>query len=367
MHPLTLFTALTVLAPAAPPEVKVSQPVVQQVTDYEDFTGRVTADTVEVRARVSGYVVKAPFRPGSEVKRGDLLFEIDPRPYQAEVAKAEAEVARAQSHLKRLDADLERAKTLAKTGNVTREELDRATADKEEGEAAARVAKAALDSTRLLLDFTRVTAPIDGKAGRAQVTPGNLVREGETALTTIVSTDPVFADFDVDERTYLGLRKALGDGKGGKGVELPALLAVADEDGFPHRGKVDFIDNRVDPSKGTVQFRSVFPNPKGELVPGLFARVRVQVGEPYRGLLVTEDALGSKQGEKVVWVVNEKGIVEVRKVTLGPRHGELRVVKEGLTENDWVVVGNPDKAEPGTEVKTRRVEMPGAPRPDKKP
>jgi RND family efflux transporter MFP subunit len=375
MHPLTLFTALTVLAPAAPPEVKVSQPLVQQVSDFEDFTGRLTAaESVELRARVSGYVVKTPFRPGSEVKRGDLLFEIDPRPYQAEVLKAEAEVTRAQAHLKRLTADLERVKALAGTGNVSREELDRAAADKEEGEAVVRVARAALDSAKLNLDFTRVTAPIDGKVGQALVTPGGLVREGETALTTIVSSGPVYADFDVDERTYLALRKALRDGKGGKDAELPALLGVAGEDDFPHRGKVDFIDNRVDPNKGAVRFRAVFPNPKDELVPGQFARVRLQLGE-HRALLVAKAALtlGQAGGTGSTWtadyvlVVDEKGTVERRKVTLGLRMGELREIKEGLTEKDWVIVENPDKAKDGTEVKVRRVEMPGAPPPDKKP
>jgi RND family efflux transporter MFP subunit len=371
MHPLTLFTALSVLAPAAPPEVKVSQPLVQQVTDYEDFIGRVTADTVEVRARVSGYVIKAAFRPGSEVKRGDLLFEIDPRPYQAEATKAEAEVARAMAHLKRLTADLERAKKLAGLGNVTPEELDRAVADKDEGEAAARVAKAAMDAARLQLESTRVTAPLDGKVGQALVTPGNLVREGDTLLATIVSTNPVYADFDVDERTYLTMRKALSGDKGGKDAEVPALLGVGDEKDFPRRGKVDFIDNRVDPSKGTIRFRAVFANPKDELVPGLFARVRVPTGEPHPALLVTEEAVsvppipGPDTSAHVV-VVGDKGIAEHRKVTLGPRLGTLRVIKEGLTEKDWVIVEKPDKVKDGTELKPRRVEMPGAP-PDKKP
>jgi RND family efflux transporter MFP subunit len=342
-------------AAAAPPEVDVIQPLTRDVVDYEDFTGRTeAAQAVTLRARVSGYLIKAAFQEGAKVKQGDLLFEIDPRGYQADVDRAKAELARAEAHLKRVAAELERAKALLPKGNISREEFDKITGDREEAQASVAVARASLEAARLQLDFSHVPAPINGKIGRRLLDPGNLVKADDTPLAVLVSTDPVYAFFDVDERSYLRLARALQQGK--TKADPPVTMGLADEEGFPHNGKVDGVNNQADPTTGTIRFRAVFPNPQGLLIPGLFVRIRLATSSPYKALLVPDPAVGTRDGEKYLLVVNSKNVVERRAVKVGARQDDLRVVNEGLTANDQVIVRGLQRVRPGMTVKPKKVD-----------
>jgi RND family efflux transporter MFP subunit len=347
---------------AAPPEVKVVRPVSRDVTDFQAFTGRTEATTtVELRPRVSGYLTKVTFKDGAEVKKGDLLFEIDPRPYRLEVEKAEAGLTLAQSQIKQAEAEYARAKALAEKNVASREELDKAAAARDEANARAGIAKAGLDAARLTLDFTKITAPISGRIGRSLLDAGNVVKADETRLATLVSEGDVYVYFDVDERTLLRLRKE-GKLKAGKGLAMPVTAAVGDEKDYPRKGLVDFVDTQVDPTKGTIRARAVLPNADGVLTPGLFVRLRVLLGEPYKVLLVPERAIQTHQGQRFVLLVNEKNIVEERPVTLGRREGELVAIKDGLKAEDRVIVSGVEKLRKGMVVKPR--EEPTGSRPD---
>jgi RND family efflux transporter MFP subunit len=335
---------------AEPPEVRVSLPVARQVADVADFTGRADAAArVELRARVSGYLVKVLFKDGADVKEGDVLFDIDPRPYQAELDKAEARLTLSVSRLKRAEADLKRAKALLANRAISQEEFDRFAADRDEAEAAVGGARADREAARLTLGFTKVTAPIAGRIGRRLLDAGNVVKADDTALATLVTQDPLYACFDIDEATLVRVRKAVQEGKL-KGAVL-VTVGLAGEEGFPHQGLVDFVDNHVDPATGTVHARVVLPNADGLLSPGMFARVRLPVGGPYPSLLVPQAAVASDQGRKYVYVVNGQDVVESRTVTLGPREGELVAVKEGLKAGDRVVVGGLHGLRPGMAVR----------------
>jgi multidrug efflux system membrane fusion protein len=324
----------------APPEVAVVKPPVRQVADQEEFTGRTeAASAVDVRARVTGRLDKVHFKDGSEVKEGELLFEIDPRLYRAELARAEAALAEGEARLKRLDADLKRMKALLDRGAVGREEYEKLLGDRSEAEATLAAARAALQIAKLNLEYATVKAAISGRIGRRLVDVGNLVRADETVLAAIVSEKPAYVVFEVDDRTVLRLRRAVRDGKvkGATDPGLPVAVGLADEDGFPHRGRLDFMDNRVDPERGTLLMRATLPNSDGLIMPGLFARVRLTVGEPSRALLVPEEAVLKEEGQASVLVVGDKGVLESKKVVLGPRVGRLRAVREGLGEDDRVV------------------------------
>jgi RND family efflux transporter MFP subunit len=347
--------------PAAPagPEVTVSQPLAREVTDHEDFTGRVEpVQSVEVRARVGGMLDKVDVRAGSAVKQGDLLFEIDPRPYQLELEKADAELHRAEAHLKRASADLERAKALLAKQAIGREDFDRIEAERTEAEPAVQVAKAARELAQLNVSFTKVTAPIAGKIGRLPLGAGNLISADATPLGTIVSTDAVYVAFDVDERTAVRLARMKREGKADGDADLPVQMAVATEKDYPRRGKVAFVDNHVDPATGTIRWQAIFPNPDGTLLPGMHARIRLTLGAPYKALLVPEAAVGTDQGQNYLYVVTDKNIVERRTVKLGPRHDGLQVVEEGLTAGEWVIVKSAPGVEPGKTVKPKKVPLP---------
>jgi RND family efflux transporter MFP subunit len=349
-HSLCLPLAFAFLSSAAadPPAVPVSRPVSRDVADFAEFAGRTAASkSVEVRGRVSGFLTKVAFKDGSEVKEGDLLFEIDPRPYQADLEKAQAGVSVAQARLKQADVEYQAARALAGQKTVGPAELDRAAGRREEAEAGLRSARAALEAARLTLSFTKVQAPMSGRIGRRLLDPGNLVKADETPLATLVAPDPLYVYFDLDERTLLRLEKGKTLGT------APVAVGLAGEDGFPHRGVIDFLDNRVDPDKGTVRVRAVLPNRSGRLRPGQFARVRMATSEPYRALLVPRSAVVTDGDRKFVYVVNAKGVVEARPVTLGPREGELVAVKGRLKEADRVVVGELRGLRAGTAVKTR--------------
>jgi RND family efflux transporter MFP subunit len=270
-------SVLLLAAPAgtiADPADAKPPPAGRQLPDHVDYTGRTEAvATVELRARVSGYLVKAAFKDGAEVKQGDLLFEIDPRPYQAELDRADAAVTLAQAQLKQAQAELNRAKALLDRAVIAREEYDKIVGQVQVAEAGVKAAAAGREVAALNLSWTKLTAPIAGRISRRLVDPGNLVRADDTVLARIVSTDAMYVYFDMDERTYLSLRQAKPQPAGG--AELPVALGMANEEGYPRKGKIDFVDNRVDATNGTVRMRAVLPNTDGLLVPGLFARVRV--------------------------------------------------------------------------------------------
>jgi RND family efflux transporter MFP subunit len=346
----------------------VSQPIERAVSDSLEFTGRVEAvEAVDVRARVSGYITRVAFNAGARVKEGDLLFEIDPREYQAAVDHAEGEIARLRANLTRASAEVTRTQRLKSSGAVSEREVDTATGSKGATEGELVAAKAQLEKAQLDLQFTRVTAPIAGRASRAEITAGNLVvvgADGGPILTTIVSGDPVWVYFDIDEPSLLRLREAERRRTGRPltpesvaSLQIPVQLGLVNETGFPHTGRIDFVDNRVDPATGTMRVRAVLRNEDGLFSPGFFVRVKLAVGEPTPTLLVTERAIGTDQGRKYVLVVNDKNAVEYREVQLGPLADGLRAVASGLTPGEWVIVNGIQRARPGITVAPQRVAM----------
>jgi RND family efflux transporter MFP subunit len=350
----------------APIPVTVSRPVERDVTDHADFTGRTAAvDSVEMRARVWGYLDKVNFKEGALVQKGDVLFEIDPLTYRAALNQAEGNLASMQSRLVRLDADLTRARRLLGTSALSREEYDKIAGDHGEAAASRAALKAAVERAKLDLGYTKVTAPISGRVSRYVVTVGNLVQAGDqgggTLLTTIVSVDPMYAYFDVDEHTALRVRQLVREGKadsprdGGYSVSL----GLANEDGHPHRGTIDFVDNQVNPRTGTIRLRGVFPNKDQGLLPGLFARVRTPIGRPHKALLVSDRALDTDQGQKVVYVVDKDNKVVSRPVRLGAVHDGLRAIEDGLKPGERVIVKGLQQVRPGITVGPKLVDMPG--------
>jgi len=315
--------------------VTVATPLESEVVDNVDYTGRTEAvESVDIRARVNGYLSEIKFRSGSEVKTGDLLFIIDERPYKATLDRAEGEIKLAEARHKFDLAEVKRNESLVKTGATTQSEFDKMVAARDQSAAAIDAAKAASESARLNLNFCRVTAPIDGRISRNYITVGNLVVADTTLLTSIVSQDPMYVIFDVDEPTILRIQQLIREGKfksARQPDKVPVSIGLANEPGlFPHAGVVDFVDNKVDPSTGTLKVRAVVQNPtvaNGDRVftAGLFVRVRVPLGEPRRQLLVTERALGSDQGQKFLYVVvkkDGKNVVEYRPVGLGQSRGQ---------------------------------------------
>jgi RND family efflux transporter MFP subunit len=355
--------------PAETTQAAVSNPVELYVTDYADFTGRTAAvDSVELRARVWGYLDKVNFQEGALVKKGDVLFEIEPRTYQAALEQAEGNVSQLQARLTRLEADVTRSERLFAKGAMSREEYDRTIGDR--GEAAGSLAayRAAVDRARLDLEYTKVVAPISGRISRYNVTVGNLVQAGDqgggTLLTTIVSVDPMYAYFDVDEHTVLRVRQLVREGKADsprEGGVVPVSLGLANESGFPHQGTINFVDNQVNPKIGTMRLRGVFPNEEQVLAPGFFGRVRVPIGRKHKALLVSERALDTNQGQKIVYVVNEKNEVESRPVRLGALHDGLREITDGLKPGELVIVNGLQQIRPGAAVEPKLVDMPVSP------
>jgi len=350
------------LSPAQlpPPEVQVSLPINAQVTDYEDFPGRIAAvNAVEIRARVTGYLEKVNFRDGSNVTKGDLLFEIDARPYEAELARAEGNVVQSEGRLKRLEGDYERSQALLAKGAISDEEIARIVGDRTEARGALMVNKAARELANLNLLFTKVRAPLSGQISSRSIDPGNLVKADDTSVTTIVSLDPIYATFDLDERSHLRLKKLIRENKIAWSPEegLPVFLGLADEAGFPRTGKIDFADNHVDADTGTWRLRGRFDNSDHALTPGEFVRIRLPMGEPYSATLISEEALGTDQGEKFVFVVDATGHVSYRKIKVGKLHQGLRVVLEGLSTEDQVVVNGLQRVRQGIEVKPELIPM----------
>ncbi|QDU62434.1 Multidrug resistance protein MdtE precursor [Planctomycetes bacterium Pan216] len=356
-------TPTTVEAP--PPVVTISKPIERRVVDHDVYTGRTEAvDQVDIRARVSGWLDKVAFKAGDEVKKGQLLFQIDPRPYKATLEAAEAEVERWSAKLALADIEFKRYEKLLEKRAASKEDYDVSLVAKTEADAALRAAKAEVSQAKLDLEFTGVTAPVAGIISREYVTQGNLINAAgkeSTLLTTIVSVDPMYAYFDVDERSLLAyLRMMEEDGareRRGEDDNYPVFLALADEENFPHRGYIDFIDNRVNPSTGTIRVRGVFPNKNGFLKPGLFVRIQLPVGRPHESLLVPERALGSQQGQRYVYVVDDKNEVVFRPVQIGQHVGTLRVIEKGLKAGEWVIVNGLLRVRPGVKVDAKKEEI----------
>jgi RND family efflux transporter MFP subunit len=334
-------------------KVIVAQPVEREIADDVNFTGRTEAVTsVKVRARVTGFVEKVHVRPGAAVKKGDLLFEIDPRPYRLELEKADAEVTRATATLKAAQAQYDRAKKLRADGAVTAEEVDRLVALTEAADAMVKVARANVEIQRLNLSWTRVAAPIDGKVSGSVVDAGNLIKADESLLTTITQYEPIQVAFDMDQRTLLRLRKGIKDGK----IKEPAAIrmALADEEGFPHVGRIESSDVQFDEKTGTIRVRALFPNLRQDILPGMFVRLQLPAGS-HKGLVVSVNALQSEGARTNVYIVDDKNTIKRRDVQRGslPKGAKFVEIVDGLKEKDRVVVGG-DFVKVGDEVKVER-------------
>lgn len=340
----------------APPKVTVSRPIVQEIIEWDEYTGRLEAtENVEVRARVSGYLQSIHFNDGAIVKKGDLLFVIDPRPYQAEADRVRAELQLAEARLELAKSDYARAQKLLQFRAISQEEADTRAATERQAQESVAAGQAAVKAVSLNVEFTRVTAPITGRISRRLVTEGNLINGGtaeSTLLTTIVSMDPIYVYFEADERSYLKYVRLSQNGKrpSSRDARNPVYLALADEKGFPRRGYIDFVDNRLDSKTGTMTGRAVFSNSDSALTPGLFARVRLQGSLRYDALLVPDEAIGSDQAQKFVFVVNGDNTIERRTVQLGPLVHGFRVVSEGLKPDEWLVVSGLQRAKTGLRV-----------------
>jgi RND family efflux transporter MFP subunit len=341
--------------------VQISEPIARSVTEYEEFTGMTQAvQTIEIRARVSGYLDKVNFRDGAEVQKDHLLFEIDPRPYQAMLNQAKAKVAQDEAQLTFDEADYQRNLKLVGTGSVSRSDLDKSAAARGVDVANVAADKAVVAARELDLEYTKVHAPISGRISKRMIDPGNMVKADETPLTTIVSLDPIFAYFDVDEGTELRLRRLALGGKLESLADrkMQIELALADEEGYPHPGTVDFADNQIDANTGTLRMRGVFSNSDGLLAPGRFVRVRLPVGTPHAALLVAEQALGRDQSQKYVFVVTPENKVEYRRIKVGRLYDGLREVTEGLKPGERVIVNGLQRVRPDVVVEPEVVTMP---------
>ncbi len=352
-------------APPLPPNrVTVSYPLEQYVADYVEFTGQTAAvKTVEVRARVWGYLESLHFTEGALVQQGDLLFQIDPRPYKALVDQANGKIGQDNAQLKHNEATYRRYSKLRANGAATQEDLDRVLADRDAMKATLATDTADLEAKQLDLGYTTIRSPITGRVSRFEVTEGNVVQSGQnggTLLTTIVSVDPMYVYFDVDERTLLQVRRLIRSGsmKNVQESAFPIAVGLADEEGFPHPGLVNFLDNRVDPGTGTLRVRAVFPNHDGLLSPGLFCRCHLPLGEPRRRLLVAEQALASDQEQKYVYVVNDANEVSYRPVETGRLYDGMRVIEGGITKREKVVVKGLQRVRPGAKVEAELEPMP---------
>ncbi len=351
-----------------PPIVTVAQAIEREVLDFVDYTGRIEAqNAVDVRARVTGYLDKTPFKEGDEVKRGELLFQIDDRPYKAQLAQAEAQVALNEAAYKLARANNARAKSLSKSpGVITQQDLDQYQATEDQARAQVEASRAAVETYRLNVEYCRITSEIDGQVSRYYYTVGNLVTQDSTLLTTVVSLDPIYVYFDIDGITVEKIKREIN---AGKFVPLresgtrPMFIALSGEQGFPHRGNLTFINNRVDPNTQTLTARGVFANPRPEhgtrlLTPGMFVRVRLPLGQPHVAVLVAERSLGTDQDHKFVYVVNSENKVEYRRVTLGAlQPNGLRVVDQGVKAGEWVIVAGVQQAQSDALVKPERTTL----------
>src|SRR5579863_9547760 len=341
------------------PQVSVATTISRKVTDSGEFTGRFEAvERVEIRPRVSGYISSVNFKDGSEVRKGDVLFVIDPRPYVADRDRARAQLAQARSQLTLARSERDRATKLLAQHAISQEEFDTRTSALEQGQANVEAAQAALDVAALNLDFTRVTAPFSGRISRALVTSGNFVTNGQTPLTTLVSLDPIYVSFDGDEQEYLKYIRLVREAAANpQQARDPVQVGLANESGFPHEGVMVFVDNALDPMTGTIRSRALLDNHERQFTPGLFARVRLLGSSQHEAVLVNDSAIGTDQTVRYVLVLSKDNKVEYRPVQLGPVVDGLRVVQSGLGAGETIVVNGLQRARPGAQVAPQRVAM----------
>ena len=348
--------AAAVTAAVKPPEVFVASPSEEVVTEVEEFTGRTMAvNTVEIRARVTGYLDKIHFTDGGDVKAGELLAEVDPRSYIAEANRTKAETTQGKARLERMTRNLTRAQQLIEKKTITQEVFEQAESDHKEAKATLEADLASQAIADLNVEFTKITSPISGQISRRLVDPGNLIKADDTALATIVTLDPIHAYFDVDERTVLRIRRLIREGKikSARESEAHVRVGLADEEDFPLEGLVNFVDNQVDSTTGTLRLRAVIQNAQRFLSPGMFVRVQLPIGDPHPALLVREEALGADQGKRFVYVVNDKDEIVYRPVTVGTSRGKRRVIESGVEMTDRVVVSGLQRVRPGIKVGTK--------------
>lgn len=342
--------------PAA--KVSVAEVIEQPINEWDEFTGRLEApESVEVRPRVSGYIDKVAFDEGSLVKKGDLLFQIDPRPFQAEVKRLQAQLQQARASQTRAANEARRGERLRQSNAISAELADARASAATEAQAAVAATQAELDNALLNLSFTRITSPIDGRVSRAEITEGNLVGAGQSLLTTVVSTDKVYAYFDADERVFLKYvelaRQAGSDARGAS----PVYLGLSSEAGYPHEGQLDFLDNQVNPRTGTIRGRAVFDNRDGRFTPGLYARLKLVGSGTYPAALIKDEAVGTDLGKKFVLVLDKDNAVQYRAIELGPKLEGLRIVRQGLAKGEKIVVNGLQRSMPGATVDPQAVPM----------
>lgn len=359
------------------PALPVAVPLERVVTDFKDYTGRTDAkQSVDIRARVTGYLTEMPFKEGSEVKKGDLLFEIEKRPYKAQFDQSESQITLNEASLKLAKSTYERDLAVAKAvqGGVTQQQLAQDEAAIQEAQARVNASKASTEVYKINLGYTQVVSPMDGQISRYYLTKGNLVNQDQTLLTTIVSLDPIYVYFDMDEPTLLQMRLAEKEGKiqlDSSTNQLPVFMALQGESGYPHHGYIDFINNQVNPNTGSISVRGVFDNPKLSeknstrlISPGMFARIRLPMGSPYKALLVIDRAIASDQGSKYVYVLNDKNEAEYRKITTGfLQEDGLRVISRGLNPGDRVIVGGLQMVRPNMPIRPEERTMQSMARP----
>ena len=342
--------------PAA--KVSVAEVIEQPINEWDEFTGRLEApESVDVRPRVSGFIDRVAFDEGSLVKKGDLLFQIDPRPFEAEVKRLEAQLQQARASQARTLSEARRGERLRQSNAISAELADARSSAAQEAQAVVAGIQAELDNARLNLSFTRVSAPIDGRVSRAEITEGNLVNAGQSLLTTLVSTDKVYAYFDADERVFLKYVELARQAGGQIRDASPVYLGLTSEEGHPHLGQLDFLDNQVNPQTGTIRGRAVFDNRDGRFTPGLYARLKLVGSGQYAAALIKDEAVGTDLGKKFVLVLDEDNSVQYRAIELGPKLEGLRIVRSGLAKGEKIVVNGLQRAMPGATVDPQSVPM----------
>ncbi|WP_110948122.1 multidrug efflux RND transporter periplasmic adaptor subunit MexE [Pseudomonas bohemica] len=345
-------------APAAA-KVNVAKVLEQPVNEWDEVTARLEApETVQVRPRVSGQIDSVAFTDGELVKKGDLLFQIDPRPFEAEVHRLDAQLQQARAASVRSNNEAQRGERLRTNNAISAELADSRTTTAQESKAAVAAIQAQLDLARLNLSFTRVTAPITGRVSRAEITAGNIVTADQSTLTSVVSTDKVYAYFDADERVFLKYNQLARDGK--RGSTSPVYMGLSNEADNPHQGQMNFVDNQVNPRTGTIRGRAVFDNSKGEYTPGLYARLKLVGSGTYSAMLIKDEAVGTDLGKKFVLVVDKDNKAVYRSVDLGPKLEGLRIVRSGLAKDDRIVVSGLQRVRPGSPIDPQDTQMASA-------
>ncbi|MBJ8418501.1 efflux RND transporter periplasmic adaptor subunit [Acinetobacter courvalinii] len=344
----------------APPAatVDVAHVISQTITDWQEYSGRLEAiDQVDVRPQVSGKLIAVHFKDGSLVNKGDLLFTIDPRPFEAELNRAKAQLASADAQVTYTSANLDRNQRLIQSNAIARQELDQAQNEARSANANLQAAKAAVETARLNLEYTRITAPVSGRISRAEVTVGNVVSAGNGAqvLTSLVSVSRLYASFDVDEQTYL---KYISNQR--NSAQVPVYLGLANESGFSREGYISSIDNNLNTTSGTIRVRATFDNPKGVMLPGLYARIRLGGGQPRAAILISPTAIGVDQDKRFVVVVDAKNQTAYREVKLGAQQDGLQIINSGLQVGDRIVVNGLQRIRPGDPVKPHLIAMPNS-------